>query len=120
MPPQTSTTTLKTSRAWERIEIIAEINHTKNISEFIYSFCKKFESKVTNVDVLRNRENAMQMIPWLLIMAELVQGEKEHEFWLVPWAVRILLQTDAKMDRSRTEFTDLCFWKEVQKKTFWR
>ena len=25
----------------------------------------------------------------------------------------------AKMDRSRTDFTDLCFWKDIQKKTFW-
>ena len=25
----------------------------------------------------------------------------------------------AKMDRSRTEFTDLCSWKDIQKKTFW-
>ena len=26
----------------------------------------------------------------------------------------------AKMDRSRSEFTDLCSWKEIQKKTFRR
>ena len=26
----------------------------------------------------------------------------------------------AEMDRSRTEFTDLCFWKDIHKETFWR
>ena len=40
-------------------------------------------------------------------------------FWLVPWAVRILLWVrTAKMDRSRSDFTGLCSWKIFKRKHF--
>ena len=40
-------------------------------------------------------------------MAELVQGEQEHSDWSPDRSVLCYIWT-AQMDRSRTEFTDLC------------
>ena len=54
-------------------------------------------------------------------MAELVQGEKERSDWFPERSE--FCYTDrrtAKMDRSRSDFTDLCSWKDIQKETFWR
>ena len=51
-------------------------------------------------------------------MAELVQGENEHSDWFPERSEFAILI--ARVDRSRSDFTDLCSWKDIQKETFWR
>ena len=48
-------------------------------------------------------------------MAELVQGEKEHSDWSLS-GLNFALRT-AKMDHSRSDFTDLFSLKDIQKET---
>ena len=49
-------------------------------------------------------------------MAELVQGENKHSDCSLSGPNFAIWTT--KMDRSQTEFSDLCSWKDIQKKTF--
>ena len=50
-------------------------------------------------------------------MAELVRDEKEHSDWF-PRNSPYFAIRNAKMDRSRTDFNDWSFWKDIQKNTF--
>ena len=52
-------------------------------------------------------------------MVELVHCEKEHSDCF-PERSEFCHAVSAKMDGSRTDFIDLCSWKDIQKEIFWR